>query len=88
MPTIFIFKDKMQKNRDTIILRKEQSVDSATPDKELLEMLKVRLTNIVKFEEDYTTEEISTIVEDTIEEYGGTLIPYTAYVMEYWYRLI
>ena len=83
MPTIFIFKDKTANNRDIIILRKEQSTDSITPDKELLEMLKTRLTNIVKFEDKITMEEISITVEDTIEEYGGTLIPFTAYVMEY-----
>ncbi len=76
MPTIFVFKNV--KERDIIILIKESSI---VP--EVFEMLKVRLHNIIQFEDRYTREELVVTIEDTIEEYGGTLIPFTAYIMEY-----
>lgn len=48
-----------------------------------IELLKDKLSDYIIFTEHRVREDIVDIVEETIEEYGGTLIPFTAFIIQY-----
>jgi len=50
---------------------------------EAVQLLKTRLSNHIQFNEDWTREELVQIAEMTIEEYGGTMIPFTLFNVKY-----
>jgi len=50
---------------------------------ESVQLLKVLLSNHVQFTEDWKREELIQIAEMTIEEYGGTMIPFTLFNIKY-----
>ena len=77
VPIIFVLKST-NAERDIYFLIKENYFPL-----EGVQLLKTRLTNHVKFEEDWTREELVQIAKDTIEEYGATNIPFTLFHVKY-----
>lgn len=76
MPIIFALKN--DKERDIYFLIKESFFPF-----EAVQLLKTRLNNYVKFNEDYNREELIQIAEITLEEYDCTLIPFTMFNIKY-----
>ena len=76
MPIIFAL--ETEKGRDIYFLIKEGFFPL-----EGLELLKVRLSNHIKFNDDWTRDELIKLAEDTLSEYGCTLIPFTLYKIRY-----
>lgn len=76
MPMIFALES--EKERDIYFLVKENffPIEGA-------ELLKMRLSNHVKFNDDWTREELIKLAEDTLSEYGCTLIPFTLFKIRY-----
>lgn len=75
MPIIFVLKKETE--REIYFLIKETFFPI-----EGVELLKTRLSNHVKFNKDWTREELIVIAEDTIEEYDCTLVPFTLFSIE------
>jgi hypothetical protein len=48
-----------------------------------VQLLKTRLTNHIKFSDSWTRAELIIIAENTIEEYGGTIVPFTLFNVKY-----
>lgn len=48
-----------------------------------LEILKQRMSNHIKFNDDWTREELIKLAEDTLTEYDCTLIPFTLFKIRY-----
>jgi hypothetical protein len=60
--------------------------DKDVPKETLIEVIAVTqkmLANHIQFSEHWTREELIEIAESTLEEYDCTLVPYTAFVIEY-----
>ena len=76
MPIIFVLRSDTE--REIYFLVKENFFPL-----EGVQLLKTRLTNHVKYTEDWTREELVQIAEMTIEEYDCTLIPFTLFNIKY-----
>lgn len=76
MPIIFVL--KTEKEREMYFLIKEGYFPL-----EGIDLLKNRLSNHIKFNDEWTRKELMVIAEDTIEEYGCTLVPFTAFSIRY-----
>jgi len=48
-----------------------------------VQLLKTRLSNHIKLNSDWIREELIVIAETTIEEYGGTIVPFTLFNVKY-----
>lgn len=48
-----------------------------------IQLLQTRLSNHIKLHSDWAREELVQIAEVTIEEYGGTLVPFTLFNVKY-----
>lgn len=48
-----------------------------------VQLLKTRLSNHMKFNSDWTREELIVIAENTIEEYDCTIVPFTLFNVKY-----
>jgi len=76
MPIIFVLKNENE--RDIYFLIKESYIMP-----EALELLQTRLSNHIKFNEEWTRDELVVIAEDTLDEYDCTLIPFTLFSIQY-----
>jgi recombinational DNA repair protein RecR len=77
VPIIIILNPKSVGFREVYFLIKEQVFPI-----EGIRLLKTRCENLLKFEENYTIDDIIAIAEETIEEFGGTCYPFTAFKLE------
>lgn len=76
MPIIFTLGS--DEERDVYFLIKESYFPI-----EGVQLLKTRLSNYIKFEENWKREDLVQLAKDTIEEYGCTCMPYTLFYIKY-----
>lgn len=76
MPVIFAFSNE---NERTIYFLIQEGFFPV----EIVQLIQTKLANHIKFNPEYTREELIIIAESAIEEYGGTIVPFTLFNVKY-----